>query len=121
MGQSATFSEKTKSSSRNGFTSPYHQHCLDVADRQQDTVQLLQQPPTLQYLLDLALEDYFFFWGVKEVLADAVLTLKSLRRSGKRSSETSALTSSPLSSGGSWTAATSASGSTMDTSRNIKK
>jgi hypothetical protein len=32
-------------------------------------IQLLQHPP---YLLDLALEAYFFFWGVKEVQAGAL-------------------------------------------------
>ncbi len=37
---------------------------------------LLQHPP---YWLDLALEAFFFFWGVKEVLAADVLTLESLK------------------------------------------
>jgi hypothetical protein len=32
-------------------------------------IQLLQRPP---YLLNLAPEAYFFFWGVKEVLAGAL-------------------------------------------------
>jgi hypothetical protein len=40
-------------------------------------IQLLQHPP---YLLDLAPEAYFFFWGVKEVLAGAVLTLESFKK-----------------------------------------
>ena len=40
-------------------------------------IQLLQHPP---YLLDLAPEAYFFFWGVKEVLAGTVLTLESFKK-----------------------------------------
>jgi hypothetical protein len=40
-------------------------------------IQLLQHP---FYLLDLAPEAYFFFWGVKEVLASAVLTLESFNK-----------------------------------------
>ena len=40
-------------------------------------IQLLQHPP---YLLDLAPEAYFFFWGVREVLAGAVLTLESFKK-----------------------------------------
>jgi hypothetical protein len=40
-------------------------------------IQLLQHPP---YLLDLAPEAYFFFWGVKEMLAGTVLTLESLKK-----------------------------------------
>ncbi len=40
-------------------------------------IQLLQHPP---YLLDLAPEAYFFFWGVTEVLAGAVLTLESFKK-----------------------------------------
>ncbi len=40
-------------------------------------IQLLQNPP---YLLDLAPEAYFFFWGIKEVLAGAVLTLESFKK-----------------------------------------
>ncbi len=40
-------------------------------------IQLLQHPP---YLLDLAPEAYFFFWGVKEVPAGAVLTLGSFKK-----------------------------------------
>jgi hypothetical protein len=39
-------------------------------------IQLLQHPP---YLLDLAPEAYFF-WGVEEVLAGAVLTLESFKK-----------------------------------------
>jgi hypothetical protein len=31
-------------------------------------------------LLDLAPDNYFFFWGVKEVLAGAVLTLQSFQK-----------------------------------------
>jgi hypothetical protein len=31
-------------------------------------------------LLDLAPEAYFFFWGVKEVLAGTVLTLESFKK-----------------------------------------
>jgi hypothetical protein len=77
-------------------------------------IQLLQHP---SYLLDLASEAYFFFWGVKEVLAGDVLTLESSKKIWKGSAETSALTSSPLPSGGSWTAATGATGSTMDKPR----
>jgi hypothetical protein len=46
---------------------------------------------------------------------------RASRRSGKGSVETSALTSSLLPSGGSWTAATNASGSTMDKPRNHQK
>jgi hypothetical protein len=38
---------------------------------------LLQHSP---YLLDLAPEAFFFFWGVKEVLADDVLTLESFKK-----------------------------------------
>ncbi len=40
-------------------------------------IQLLQHPP---YLLDLAPKAYFFFWGVKEVLAGALLTLESFKK-----------------------------------------
>jgi hypothetical protein len=40
-------------------------------------IQLLQHPP---YLLDLAPEAYFYFWGVKEVLAGALLTLESFMK-----------------------------------------
>jgi hypothetical protein len=40
-------------------------------------IQQLQHPP---YLLDLAPEAYFFFSGVKEVLAGAVLTLESFKK-----------------------------------------
>ncbi len=40
-------------------------------------IQLLQHPP---YLLDLAPEACFFFWGVKEVLAGAVLTLEIFKK-----------------------------------------
>jgi hypothetical protein len=34
-------------------------------------------------LLDLAPENYFFFWGVKEVLAGAILTLESFQKIGE--------------------------------------
>ncbi len=40
-------------------------------------IQQLQHP---LYLLDLAPEAYFFFSGVKEVLAGAVLTLESFKK-----------------------------------------
>jgi hypothetical protein len=40
-------------------------------------IQLLQYP---LYLLDLAPKAYFFFWGVKEVLAGTVLTLESFKK-----------------------------------------
>ncbi len=40
-------------------------------------IQLLQHPP---YLLDLAPEAYCYFWGVKEVLAGALLTLESFKK-----------------------------------------
>ncbi len=40
-------------------------------------IQLLQHRP---YLLDLAPGAYFFFWGVKEVLAGAVLILESFKK-----------------------------------------
>jgi hypothetical protein len=40
-------------------------------------IELLQHPP---YLLDLAPEAYFYFWGVKEVLAGALLTLESFKK-----------------------------------------
>jgi hypothetical protein len=40
-------------------------------------IQLLQHPPP--YLRDLAPQAYFFFWGVKEVLAGTVLTLESFK------------------------------------------
>ncbi len=40
-------------------------------------IQLLQHPP---YLLDLAPEAYFSFWGVKLVLAGAVLTMESFKK-----------------------------------------
>jgi hypothetical protein len=40
-------------------------------------IQLLQDP---HYLLDLASEAYFFFWGVKEVIAGALLTLESFKK-----------------------------------------
>ncbi len=46
---------------------------------------------------------------------------RASRRSGKGSDKTSALASPPLPSGCSWTAATSASGSTMDKPRNLQK
>jgi hypothetical protein len=39
-------------------------------------IQLLQHPP---YLMDLAPEAYFFFWG-KKVMAGAVLTLESFKK-----------------------------------------
>jgi hypothetical protein len=38
---------------------------------------LRQHPP---YLLDLAPEAFFFFWGVKEMLAGDVLTLESFKK-----------------------------------------
>jgi hypothetical protein len=40
-------------------------------------IQLLQHPP---YLLDLAPEAYFYFWGVKEVLAGALMTLENFKK-----------------------------------------
>ncbi len=40
-------------------------------------IQLLQHP---LYLLDLAPKAYFYFWGVKEVLAGALLTLESFKK-----------------------------------------
>jgi hypothetical protein len=40
---------------------------------------LLQHPPP-PYLLDLAPEAFFFFWGVKEVLAGGVFTLESFKK-----------------------------------------
>jgi hypothetical protein len=40
-------------------------------------IQLLQHPP---YLPDLAPEAYFYFWGVKEVLAGALLALESFKK-----------------------------------------
>jgi hypothetical protein len=42
-----------------------------------------QQDPTASappYLLDLAPEAFFFFWGVNEVLASDVLTLESFKK-----------------------------------------
>jgi hypothetical protein len=40
-------------------------------------IQLLQHLP---YSLDVAPKDYFFFWRVKEVLADTVLTPESFKK-----------------------------------------
>jgi hypothetical protein len=54
---------------------PDRRHHADVDDRQQDPA--ASAPP---YLLDLAPEAYFFFLGVKEVLAGAVLTLESFKK-----------------------------------------
>jgi hypothetical protein len=54
---------------------PNSRHHADVDDR--NKIQLLQHPP---FLLDLSPEAYFFFWGVKEVLAGAVLTLESFKK-----------------------------------------
>ncbi len=73
MGQSATFSKKTIGWSRNGsftgtkISGPCRRHCSMWITA--NKIQLLRHPP---YLLDLALEAYFFFWGVKEVLASAL-------------------------------------------------
>ncbi len=55
---------------------PYSRHHADVDDRQQDPA--ASAPPP--HLLDLAPEAYFFFWGVKEVLAGTVLTLESFKK-----------------------------------------
>jgi hypothetical protein len=46
-----------------------------VDDHQQDPT--ASAPPCL---LDLAPETFFFFWGVKEVLAGYVLTLESFKK-----------------------------------------
>jgi hypothetical protein len=68
MGQSATFSKKTK-----GPTADIMLMWMTA-----NKIQLLQRPHL--YLLDLAPEAYFFFWGVKEVLAGTVLTLESFKK-----------------------------------------
>jgi hypothetical protein len=61
--------------SLNQNSGPHSRHRFDVDDCQQDPA--ASAPP---YLLDLAPEAFFFFWGVKEVLAGDDLTLESFRK-----------------------------------------
>ncbi len=122
MGQSATFSKKTKGWSRNGSFTRTKFWSLQL------TSCWCGWPPTRSSYFSTP--PICWIWLLRPSSSSGVwrrcwLTLSRLwrasRRSGKGSAETLTLTSLSLLSGGSWTAATSALGSTMDKPRNLQK
>ncbi len=80
-------------------------------------IQLFQHP----YLWNRLLRTTSSSGGWGRCLLALSWLWRASKRTGKGSSKTSVLTSFPLPSGSSWTPATSAYGSTTNTSRNLKK